>query len=275
MNAKRQALAREAALAAEHLAIGVSALGKANYAQHAYYGQAFFALTVGLERSAKIALVVDHALENRGTFPPNSELRTYGHNIKGLLERVDQIAERRGLSSAEDRLPRSPIHNGIVETLSTFATNITRYYNLDFVTGAPLAAQGGEPIRAWFERVTLPILEKHYKPYYKRRHAQNARLIDQLFSNHALVLYHTETGDVLDSLYEASMQTAITNFAKRYSRMYVMQVIRFVGRLLSELGYATQSKRLEDIPYLAEFFAIFNNSDEYFKGRKTWSIYRP
>jgi len=67
MNETWQALAREAGLAAEHLAIGISALGKANYAQHAYYGQAFFALTIGLERAAKLALVVDHALEHNET----------------------------------------------------------------------------------------------------------------------------------------------------------------------------------------------------------------
>ena len=47
------ALQRESSLAAEHLASGVTALGKANYAQEYYLAQAFFALTIGLERCAK------------------------------------------------------------------------------------------------------------------------------------------------------------------------------------------------------------------------------
>jgi len=69
------ALAREAGLAAEHLAIGATALGKADFARHAHYAQAFFALSTGLERSTKLILVVDHAVENSGAFPPNRDVR--------------------------------------------------------------------------------------------------------------------------------------------------------------------------------------------------------
>jgi hypothetical protein len=69
MSQKWVALAREAGMASEHLAVGVEALSNANYAQHAYYNQAFFALSVGIERSGKLGLVVDHALNARGNFP--------------------------------------------------------------------------------------------------------------------------------------------------------------------------------------------------------------
>ena len=51
------ALAREAGLAAEHIGIGATALGRANYAQEAYYAQAFFALSVGFERAAKLEII--------------------------------------------------------------------------------------------------------------------------------------------------------------------------------------------------------------------------
>lgn len=273
MNETWQALAREAGLAAEHLAIGTSALGKANYAQHAYYGQAFFALTIGLERAAKLALVVDHALEHNGIFPPHDVLRAYGHNLKELLEQADEIAKRRGLSAAEDRLPRTAIHAGIVKVLSDFASNITRYYNLDLVTGDPRTTKQDDPVRAWFELVILPVLAAHYRPRQREMHQRNARLIAQLLGAHTRVLHHTETSDVLDSVYEASMQTGITDFAKPYTRMYVMQIARFLARFLSELGYEAYRCQLETVPHLSEFFAIFNNSDSYFRQRKTWSIY--
>src|SRR5262245_16310650 len=61
------AVAREAALAAEHLGSGATILGKANYAHHAHYGQAFFDLTIGIERAAKLAFVVDYALDHGGS----------------------------------------------------------------------------------------------------------------------------------------------------------------------------------------------------------------
>ena len=153
-----QALADEAALAAEHLAIGATTLSKANYAQQAYYSQAFFALAIGLERASKLALVVDHALEHAGVFPKHKALRNYGHDLQTLLTRADEIAKRREL---EDRLPRTRVHENIIKVLTDFANNITRYYNLDLLTGRPHTAEHDDPVRAWFDLVITPILEKH------------------------------------------------------------------------------------------------------------------
>jgi hypothetical protein len=90
-----------------------------------------------------------------------------------------------------------------------------------------------------------------------------------------MVLHHAEDGAVLDSVYEASLHTGVTQLATPYTRMYVMQIARFLANLLSELGHAGQGLDDAIIPYLSDFFAIFNNSDEYFRKRKQWSIYRP
>jgi hypothetical protein len=275
MNKEGQALAREAGLATEHLAIGATALGKANYAQQAYYSQAFFALTTGFERATKLAFVVDYALENKGTFPEHRALRRYGHNLDKLLKQADEIAERRALTGVEDRLPRTAIHEGIVEVLSDFASNITRYYNLDFVTGDPRTVERDDPIFAWFDLVIDPILNVHYKPHHRDKHRRNAQLVSELLSGHAMVYYHSERGEVIDTALEASMRTGAVEFAGPYARMYVMQIARFLARLFLELTHAAYVSRLDTIPHLSEFFAIFNNSDIYFKQQKTWSTYRP
>jgi hypothetical protein len=163
MTKRWHAAAREAALAAEHMASGVTAPGKANYAQEAYYAEAFFALSTGFERSAKLALLVDYALHNGGEFPKNRDLRDYGHDVAALLGRMDQIAEQLGLSKPEDRLPKSEIHQAIIKVLSDFAKNITRYYNVDLITGSPSAAQQIDPLQEWFEQVVDPMCELHYK----------------------------------------------------------------------------------------------------------------
>lgn len=274
MNEHWQALAREAGLAAEHLAIGATSLGKANYAQTAYYGQAFFALTIGFERATKLAFVVDHALEHRGNFPAHGMLRKYGHNLKKLLEEADEIAERIGLDDTKDRLPRTTIHEGIVKVLSDFASNITRYYNLDLVTGDPRTAQQDDPIRAWFDLVITPILLEHYTDRQYNKHQRNAQSMAEFLDGHTFVYYHSEQGEVLDTVYEASIQTGMTEFARPYARMYVMQIARFLARLLGELSFASYGRGIETIPHMSDFFAIFNNEDSYFKQRKTWSIYR-
>jgi hypothetical protein len=90
MGPKWRALGREAALASEHIALGVSALGRANHSQYAYYSEAFFALSVGLERSCKLGLVVDYALRNGGTFPRTPDVRAFGHDLERLLKRMDR-----------------------------------------------------------------------------------------------------------------------------------------------------------------------------------------
>ena len=262
-------------MAAEHMASGVTALGKADYAQQAYYAEAFFALTIGLERTCKLAMLVDHALQNKGEFPLNKELRDYGHDLAALLYRMDQIADRLGLSKTEDSLPNSTIHQGIVKVLSDFANNVTRYYNLDFITGAASATKQMDPLQQWFELVVNPICALHYKPRQRSKHEQNALLIDTLFSGYAMVRHQSETGEPLESMYDASRRTGMTKYVTPYVRLYVMQILRFVARVVSELGYASYKEQLEDIPHLPEPFAIFDNEDRYIKKRKSWSIYKP
>ena len=112
MNTLWRALADEAGLAAEHLAIGVTALGRANYAQRAYYAQAFFALSVGLERSAKLAIVVDHAVRSGGAFPSSAEMKAYGHKLDTLLECADTIASKMSPDATPSDPPEDVIRTG-------------------------------------------------------------------------------------------------------------------------------------------------------------------
>lgn len=269
-----QALAREAGLAAEHLAVGVTSLGKANYAHNGIYFQAFFDLSIGFERAAKLAIIIDYYIANNRTFPTNQILKNeYGHDLEALLEKTDQIAESRTHNGKPNRLPHTPIHKSIIKTLSEFADK-SRYYNLDYLTRRNAAAQSDDPLRVWFENVIVPILNHHYTKHQKDKHINNARIIDGMLNDFALVRFHAEDGSALDTAFNASLQTAQTEFAKPFSRMYVMQIMRFLSFLLSDLSHDAMKKGFEDIPYLSDFFRIFFNDDKYFKNRKTWSIYK-
>ena len=267
-------MSREAALAAEHMAIGVTALGKANYAHQAYYGQAFFALTIGMERVAKLAIVVHHALSNKGKFPNKKDIRKYKHNLCELLSRTEQIAQFLDIPNSLNRLPESSIHEAIIRILSDFANNITRYYNLDIVTGNPNVGIHGGPIEVWYKRVINPIFEKHCSAQRRMKIKQNAKTIDNIISNLTYVHHTAETGEKVNSLYDASHRSSIQEATTPYVRLYVMQIIRFLAIVITELGLEAHNKRLQDIPYLGEFFTIFRNEDTYIKRRKTWSIYR-
>lgn len=88
-----RALQREAQLAAEQIAIGVTTLGKANHAQPGLYSQAFFGLSIGLERLGKLIIIANHAIDNSGRFPSDNDLRQIGHDLRKILSKCELIAE--------------------------------------------------------------------------------------------------------------------------------------------------------------------------------------
>jgi hypothetical protein len=120
--------------------------------------------------------------------------------------------------------------------------------------------------------VTTPILAKHYSRRRRMRAEEQARTIEAMMGSFTLVRYHAETGDPIDTVFEGSRRTAERDAVIPWERMYVLQFGRFFGDVLGELGHLAQ-QTLPDVPHLSEFFAIFNNSDSYFRSRKTWSVY--
>ena len=85
----------------------------------------------------------------------------------------------------------------------TRATNVTRYYNLELVTGSQTAAIQDDPIAAWFERVTKPVLARHYKDRYRTKDERKARLVDDLMSDFTLVRHQGEAGEEIRTVYDA------------------------------------------------------------------------
>ena len=64
------AISRECALVRHLIGSGVTALGQANYAdKRGEYYTAFFGLSVGLERLAKLILVADYAITKAAECP--------------------------------------------------------------------------------------------------------------------------------------------------------------------------------------------------------------
>lgn len=271
MNETWLAIHREASLAAEHLASGATLLGKANYAQQAYYYQAFFALSVGLERSAKLALAVDHRLRE-GEFPTESELRKYGHKLDQLLLGMDALALDRGVSGDWAVRPHAPINDAIVSVLSDFADNVTRYYNLQLITGSSRIA-AADPLRSWHDQVFIPTANLHYSAKRRERDEARAAGVAAVIGDVTSVHFFNETGDVLTDVAAASSLTGITKAVQPYVRMYVLQLARFIYVVMSDLGHSAMSQGCADIPYLSDYFAIFYNDDRLFRSRTKWSIH--
>jgi hypothetical protein len=162
------ALGREAELSAEQIASGVTALGRASHARKGFYTQAFFGLSIGVERIAKLILLAEYAITTSGEFPTNDILRErFGHDIATLLAHCEPLSMKYRAGKEYANRPLGDIHNGIVLTLTEFG-KLSRYYNLDLIVGGKAATQP-EPIKVWWERVGRPILSQHYSDREKER----------------------------------------------------------------------------------------------------------
>jgi hypothetical protein len=268
------ALSREAELCAELLAAGTTALGDAHHAGQGLYTQAFFGLAGGLERLAKLIIIVDHAAAHAGAFPNNKTLRSYGHELSTLMDACETIIAKSARDPMATTRPRNPIHTGITGTLDEFA-RLTRYYNLDMLSGGS-APKLPEPIAAWWSRVAEPILERHYTKAMRRRDEADAAMLEAMFGDRATVVHHSEAEEIIDSVTKLHLRAGATRVVQRYGRVYTLQIVRWLVEGLCDLLRALPNgKASEAFMGLNEPFVLFRNDDQYFRGRKTWSIYRP
>ena len=94
-----------------------------------------------------------------------------------------------------------------------------------------------------------------------------------VFGPRWLVRQHSETDDFIGSLGKSVLHSSTTKFVRPFERMYVMQIARFIATVVDELTAEAHHQRLQDIPFLSEFFGHWRNDDAYFRSKKNWSKY--
>jgi hypothetical protein len=259
-----EALRRECASVTQHLGIGATAIGRAYFEATEFYAQAFFALSVGFERASKLVLTLDAAASDAGAFMDGPALRAHGHSIQRLLTNVEQVAAGRGF--ARYTLPATPIHQAIIAILSDFASNLNRYYNLEVLQ--PASRTGGDPIAAWYTRVTRPVLEAHRSDQRRRSDEAEVAAIALPANLLVSVIASAETGEPIVDLQDLRLRKLEADVARPWERMYVLQIARFVTYVLGEIGHVTRA--VADVPFLEEYFYEFQVDDADFRRRKIW-----
>src|SRR5467141_4068771 len=98
------ALGTEAELAGSQIALGVTALGRANHTRLGDYTIAFFGLAIGLERLGKLIVIADYAIRNQGKFPDDKFLKDkVRHNLALLLDHCEGVFGTRQLPSEHSK----------------------------------------------------------------------------------------------------------------------------------------------------------------------------
>lgn len=266
-----QAVKREAELAAEQAAHGITVLGRANHAQTGSYTQAFFGLSIGLERMGKLIFLADHAMRSKGAFPTDQDLRKIGHDLASLLAKCEAIGA--GLSQHRDYMarPSDAIHRGIEDVLSLFATKL-RYYNLNHLAGATQGQQ--DPVALWWEKVATPICHRHYSQRQREKDEANAVTTENILGDISFVIHSTEAGEPIRDVYTHFSQGRATRVVQKYGRLYTLQIVRWLASIIVALSVPkAYEQRIEALLGLDEPFTIFLNTDKCLRDRRTWSIY--
>jgi hypothetical protein len=269
-----KALHREASLVSQIIGSGATALGRASYGSgFGEYYTAFFGLSIGIERLAKLILVADYAIDNGGALPGQSVVRKYGHQIKALVDNVDQIAKKRNISVPYLE-PTDSICAAIINCLDAFSdASKGRYANFEAI-GNPDFNAAGEPVNKWWSEVVEPILDQHYRGKKAELGVrQRVAFIDAMIGEVSMVLFTDETGNTMSDVSTASERTGQTRWAQKYGRFYTLSVVRWLSKIFSALIYdAAYRKGIDSLFGHDEFFATYILSDDFLLTRKIWPL---
>jgi hypothetical protein len=106
--------------------------------------------------------------------------------------------------------------------------------------------------------------------------AANSPLTAAIMGDTSHVLHHSEEGVTIDAIATLMLHGGATRIVQKFGRLYVLQMVRWLAFLMSDLSHlGAYQRRIEPLLGLNEPFVLFLNDDNYFLGRKTWSIYRP
>jgi len=266
-------LGREAKLVRHLVGSGATALGKANYAdQMGEYYTAFFGLSVGLERLAKLILVADYAITNKGKMPKEKEVRKFGHKLIDLTNAVDVIAKDRNLN-LRYRRPNTSISVKILECLDAFAdARRGRYANFASLDNPNLSEH--EPVKKWWDEVAKNILQQHYYGRSAQKRVEtNAAIIDSMISPFAMVLHTDESGKAMQDVKSASIRTGQTEIVQKFGRYHALTIVRWLSGVLAKIGHvACYQHKIDGFFGIDEHFYSYTVDDSFLKTRKIWPL---
>jgi len=252
---------------------GATAIGYANYAnKKGEYYRAFFELSVGMERLAKLILVVDYALTHGGKLPDESYVRGYGHLLEKLFAAVDQVSSARALKLDYPR-PSDAVASAIISNLDAFAdAKRGRYANFAALANPQIAQH--EPVAKWWTEVAEAILKTRYygKPVQEKVEG-NARAVNQILGAHSTVLHTSETREQMTDLELSSRRAGQTKIVQRWSRYHALTIARWLSDVYCEIAWdATYTHGIDAFFGSWEFFYTYRVDDDLMSTRKIWPL---
>jgi hypothetical protein len=255
---------REAELTKRLTCSGLTALRKATPARPGIYYDAFFGISIGFERLAKLAWLIDECIRRNGAFPTDEDLRSVGHDIQKLVEKA-QLIERR--QSAYSTLPSDSVKDHIIKFLSEFAKG-TRYYNIDFFVGGKSKGMG-DPIRIWHAKVGAAILALPQIRRKRQRWQAQSQLVAGLISP-AIVFATAADRASLSTVAELSISESEAREINKQAQWKILAIVRYLSLLIADLAHAAHAASHSFVPDMREHFGFFCGDDTILHRYTTW-----
>lgn len=238
----------EGSLTAFALAEGLDCLRKANVYEKGMYYQAFFSLSIGLERLLKLIIIYDYRVRNNGNFPENKEIKAKGHNLYEMFKIV------------VPNILKNNLYNSTINFLSDFAKT-TRYYNLDVLTGKE--TQKLNPLEEW-NNIEKMIL-KEYNAKIKTIPNKD-ELINNLNQTADILFFDMNSNQINNAIYIVD-EIEQRDIIQGYNVLVLYKIITLLVNILTE--YEIKNNLF---PCLREYFKYFraNYSDGEIRRKKSW-----
>lgn len=265
-SAIERALFQEAYLAQALLCAGMTAIRSTSHGSLGRMYEAFFGLSNGLERLAKLTIAAEEYART-ATFSDPEELKRRGHDLKKLMRAVENLptSSRAGSSYAPSQDGGSKV---VIAFLTKFAT-ADRYYNINRLARGDDATID-DPVRRWVDLVRTQIASRPQR--IRRMDEKNlvaARYLD------ATVPAALISGNSLDGQRHLSTFESLASQAQEDERIAVegmllaVRPIRFLTTAISVFDQARYP-----LPMFSEIFTEWTFPDSSLRRRKRFPLGR-
>jgi len=260
----RRLLLKEASLSSMNLGVGLTFLRKYNFAQLGFIYQAFFSLSIGIERLIKLIILYEYlCLHN--DYPPNNFLKSKGHDINLLFIEAKSLSKKYSASKFFDKLDESLIYANILTNLSDFAKT-NRYFALDKLSGID---NSEDPVARWDREINSIIIDLHFNPNTENN--RNMMMLSGIFNEkNASFKHHDEQDRVISKSQDYFFQSITSVTKQKYSMYYCFCIIKALCEL-----QRNQHDILFSNAFLYEFFIIFRIDYAKALTKKSWNPHAP
>lgn len=259
-----RALNREGALASRLVGAGLTALRRANAQIEGTYYEAFFGLTIGLERICKLVIVIDDYLST-GRFPTDAQMKhRYGHDLSKLTGEASLRVATVGVPP-EWPLTRSTETHEVIDFLTRFART-NRYYNLSALSASD---ETPEPIEEWVQLVLRHYPQRALTPR-EVRDRDGMRGLDAAISSGVLIDHSDEAGIAIRSFEDMAEYGFRAAHVQLEGTLMCARIARSLASVLASFDYA--SSQQETLPVLREHFTLLLVKDSALRRKRRFEF---